>query len=115
MGRRRASTATPTWRTKTTATASASGTYSGTSGTASIGLEAFERYAASHPAAGRGWEQDPRPGIIAQGIAERVDDYCATAYVYCREAQAVPRLDVAAALEDIGRREYERPGGPGAG
>lgn len=76
---------------------------------------AFERYAASHPAAGRGWERDPRPGVIAQGIAERVDDYCATAYVYCQEPQAVPRLDVAAALADISRRDYERPGRLGAG
>jgi hypothetical protein len=27
--------------------------------------------------------------------------------VYCREPQAVPRLDVAAALADIDRRPYE--------
>lgn len=51
--------------------------------------------------------------MIAQGIAERVDDYCATAYVYCREPQAVPRLDVVAAVASISRRNYERPGGLG--
>ena len=41
------------------------------------------------------------PGLLAWGIAERVDDYCATSFVYCREPQPVPRVDVAAALADI--------------
>ena len=40
-------------------------------------------------------------------IVERVDDYCATAYLMCKEAQPVPRLDLAAALADIGRKPYE--------
>ncbi len=71
--------------------------------------EEFERYARSNPAAGQGWQRNPRPGVIAQGIAERVDDYCATAYVYCLEPQPVPRLDVTAALADIARRPYETP------
>jgi D-arabinan exo alpha-(1,3)/(1,5)-arabinofuranosidase (non-reducing end) len=69
--------------------------------------DAFERYAQTNPAAGQGWQRNPRPGVLAQGIAERVDDYCATAYVYCRTPQAVPRLDLAAALADIGRRAHE--------
>ncbi len=69
----------------------------------------FARYAQSHPAAGAGWERNPRPNILARGIAERVDDYCATAYVYCREPQPVPRLDLTAALADIARRPYEQP------
>lgn len=69
----------------------------------------FERYARSNPAAGRGWAIHPRPGVLAQGIAERVDDYCATAYVYCLEPQPVPRLDIAAVVADIGRRPYETP------
>ena len=43
------------------------------------------------------------------GIAERVDDYCATAYVYCRTCQAVPRVDPAAAVAEISRFAYERP------
>ena len=51
----------------------------------------------------------PRPGILAMGIAERVDDYCATAYVYCREPQPVPRLDLASALANIERLPYETP------
>ena len=71
-----------------------------------VGQDAeFKQYARSNPPAGTGWEQ--RPGVIARGIAERVDDYCATAYVYCREPQSVPRLDLASALADIERRPFE--------
>ena len=54
--------------------------------------------------------RQPSEGILAWGLAERVDDYCATAYVYCAEPQPVPRPDIAAALADIGRRPYEQPG-----
>ena len=35
------------------------------------------------------------------GICERVDDYCATAYVYCATPQPVPRLDPTLARADI--------------
>jgi hypothetical protein len=42
------------------------------------------------------------------GIAERADDYCAP-FVYCRDPQPVPALDLDAALADIERRPYERP------
>jgi hypothetical protein len=70
--------------------------------------EELARYEASHPVAGLGWDRS-RERVIAAGICERVDDYCATAFVYCREPQPVPRLDLAAALADIGRRDYERP------
>ena len=72
--------------------------------------EALERYAKTHPPAGAGWVRDVRPPLLAWGIAERVDDYCATAYLYCLEPQRVPRLDVRAALADIDRRPYERAG-----
>ena len=41
------------------------------------------------------------------GLCERSDDYCATAYVYCREPQPVPRIDLAAARADLERRPYE--------
>ena len=64
-------------------------------------------YEATNPVAGEGWIRDVGPGLLAWGIAERVDDYCATAFVYCREPQPVPRLDVDAALADIERRDYE--------
>jgi hypothetical protein len=71
--------------------------------------EAFERYAAEHPAAGGGWQRGRAPGIAVSGICERSDDYCATAYVYCLAPQAVPRLDPAAALADIARLPSEKP------
>jgi hypothetical protein len=69
----------------------------------------FEEYARTHPAAGTGWNRDLGPRVVAWGIAERVDDYCATAFVYCETPQPVPRVDVAAAIADIERREYEQP------
>jgi D-arabinan exo alpha-(1,3)/(1,5)-arabinofuranosidase (non-reducing end) len=64
---------------------------------------------ASTVVAGNGWVEHPPPGALAAGIAERVDDYCATAFVLCSEAQPIPRVDVAAAIADIERREYEQP------
>jgi hypothetical protein len=67
-------------------------------------LAAYER---TNPVAGTGWNGDVGPALLAWGIAERVDDYCATAYVYCIEPQAIPRLDLDAALADIERRDYE--------
>jgi len=69
-------------------------------------LEAYEQ---TNPAAGEGWIRGVGPGILAWGLAERVDDYCATAYVYCTEPQPVPRLDIGAALADIARLPYEAP------
>ena len=66
-------------------------------------------YEKSNPVAGAGWNRPRNAALLAWGIAERVDDYCATAYVYCREPQPVPPLDVAAALADIERRDYEQP------
>ena len=71
--------------------------------------DAFARYRATNPAAGRGWADGPTPGVLGWGLAERVDDYCATAFVYCRDVQAVPRLDVAEAVADIGRLPHESP------
>ncbi len=66
-------------------------------------LARFER---TNPAAGAGWLRN-NPAVAVHGLAERVDDYCATAYVYCRDAQPVPRLDLAVATADIERRPYE--------
>ncbi len=71
--------------------------------------EAFQRYAATHRAAGGGWRMQPRQGVHAFGIAERVDDYCATAFVYCRQPQPVTRVDLPSALADIERLGYEQP------
>jgi len=69
----------------------------------------FEAYQAGHPAAGTGWDRSPSRGGLARGIAERVDDYSAAAFVYCLAPQAVARLDLAAAVADIGRLAYEEP------
>jgi hypothetical protein len=70
----------------------------------------FEDYNRTNPPAGAGWLKSPSPALLAWGIAERVDDYCATSYVYCRTVQPVPVLDVAMATADISRRDYESPG-----
>jgi hypothetical protein len=70
--------------------------------------EAFARYQETNPSAGNGW-MDFFPGFLAMGIAERVDDYCSAAFVYCAEAQPVPRVDLGLATADIGRRPYEQP------
>jgi hypothetical protein len=67
----------------------------------------FEEFEREHPPAGQGWQMKPRKGVHAMGIFERVDDYCATSYVYCRIPQTVPRLDVEAALADLERKDYE--------
>ena len=60
----------------------------------------FERYLVSHPAAGAG-PDTARGTMLARGIFERVDDYRAAAFVYCREPQAVRRLDIESTLKDI--------------
>ncbi|HEX5097586.1 MAG TPA: glycoside hydrolase family 172 protein [Acidimicrobiia bacterium] len=69
--------------------------------------EQMEQYLATNPPAGRGWQRDPRPGVIGMGICERVDDYSAAAFVYCHDVQAVPRVDVPTAIADLARRDYE--------
>ena len=65
-------------------------------------------YEKSHPVAGEGWVRDVGPALHAWGIAERVDDYCAAAFVYCREPQPVARLDCDLAVADIERKDYEQ-------
>ena len=60
--------------------------------------------------AGSGWYALPASGPLESfAVCERQDDYCATSFVYCRDPQPVPRLDLAAALADIARRAYETP------
>jgi len=66
--------------------------------------DAVRAYEVDHPVAGGGWSQ---MGSTTIGIVERVDDYCATAFVYTTQPQAVPRVDVAAAVADIGRAAFE--------
>jgi hypothetical protein len=71
----------------------------------------MEDWGKRYTVAGNGWvtgDALANSPLHAFAIAERVDDYCAAAFVYAREPQSVPRLDVAGALADIGRRDYER-------
>ena len=70
--------------------------------------EERDRYLESNPLAGRGWFP-PRDGVLAMGLFERIDDYSAAAFVYCKSVQSVPRVDAVAATADLARRPYERP------
>lgn len=85
-----------------------------------IGYDAFfpgdearlERYVAEGLVAGTGLNE-PREGgppFLGHGIVERVDDYSAVAFTMCRDAQSVPRVDIAAATADLERRDYESAG-----
>jgi hypothetical protein len=58
--------------------------------------------------AGVGWMELGGRARQAFAVCERSDDVCATAYLYLRDVQAVPRLDRAAALADIARRGFEQ-------
>jgi hypothetical protein len=69
---------------------------------------AADEYFATNPPAGRGVLRDAFPGVGTFAICERIDDYSAAAFVYAREPQAVPRVDVTAATADLERRSYER-------
>ncbi len=62
--------------------------------------------------AGRGWHRVDRGSVEWFAIAERVDDYCATAFVYCRDVQPVLRVDPQAAIADVERLPYEGASGP---
>lgn len=61
----------------------------------------------AHPMAGSGWIGEGGP--MLWGIAERVDDYCAAAFVYCQNVQAVRRYSTEDAIADIARKGYEQP------
>lgn len=56
--------------------------------------------------AGDGWQRIG-DGAYTFGIVERIDDVCATAYVYCREPQRVERVDPTGAVADLERKAYE--------
>jgi hypothetical protein len=68
-----------------------------------------EAYGGRYVLAGNGWITGPELGRLhAFALAERSDDYCAAAFVYARRPQSVSRIDVSAAITDIGLRDYER-------
>ncbi len=64
---------------------------------------------ARHPVAGAGWRRSQGAFVADWAIAERSDDYCAAAFVYCREPQAVRRYAPEEATAGIGRFPYEIP------
>jgi hypothetical protein len=68
-----------------------------------------ERLERAGRVAGGGWLARETRALDAFGICERQDDVCATAYLYLRDPQPVPRLDLSAALADLARRPWERP------
>jgi hypothetical protein len=78
-----------------------------------IGFELFrpgqEEELAAKQAAGGGWTRPDHPRVLAYGIAERVDDYCAVAYVMCEQPQPVPRPDLDDIVADVERLGYEQP------
>jgi len=74
-------------------------------GAAYLPPDRYEAFAPTHPVAGRGWTE--LENGVKSGIHERTDDYCAAAFVYCTEPQPVARIDVAQALRDIERKDYE--------
>lgn len=63
---------------------------------------------AHHPVAGTGWRRMAGAVPAEWAIAERSDDYCAAAFVYCREPQPVRRYAPAEATDAIGRFPYEK-------
>ena len=64
---------------------------------------------ASGVVAGNGWRRLGSGAVEWFALCERVDDYCATAFVMCREVQPVPRVDVDVAIADVARFSYETP------
>ena len=69
-------------------------------------IEALTR---KYTLAGNGWARNiPGGPFSAFTLAERRDDYSAAAFLYCKSAQPVPRLNIKSATADINRREYEQ-------
>jgi hypothetical protein len=62
---------------------------------------AFEAYKRSHLADDLEWLPPLSSEVLAMGKVERSDDYCATAFVYCRRPQSVARFNTAVAVSDI--------------
>ena len=68
----------------------------------------IDEIASRHTIVGGGVQRLPADHPFAAVLlAERTDDYSAAAFVYCRQAQGVARVDAKAAAADIGFRQYE--------
>jgi hypothetical protein len=66
----------------------------------------FEAFKKKHSPSSFGWT-DLGGDLLAVGGYERSDDYCATAFVYCRHPQSVPRYKTDMATRDIGSLPIE--------
>lgn len=64
---------------------------------------------AHHPLAGSGWRRSQGAFPADWAIAERADDYCATAFTYCRSPQPVRRYAITEAVDAVERLAYEAP------
>jgi hypothetical protein len=78
-----------------------------------IGMNMFfagqeDELAAARPA-GSGYPPSTVPGLLAAGITERADDYCATDFVFAGTAQPVRRLQLDEATTHLARFDYEHP------
>jgi D-arabinan exo alpha-(1,3)/(1,5)-arabinofuranosidase (non-reducing end) len=69
---------------------------------------AYDAFKSSHQSAGRGWTSTPDSPMIGVGLFERRDDYCATAWVYCRKPRPVTRFDARIASGDVGLLPSEK-------
>jgi hypothetical protein len=71
--------------------------------------EAFAAFRTRTQPAGWLWVDEARDEIdLVGGLYERVDDYCATAFVYCDHPQAVPVPSVELATAGVELLPYER-------
>jgi hypothetical protein len=64
---------------------------------------------ASDVLAGHCWTRLGDGPVEWLALCERVDDYCATAYVMCRDVKPVPPVDVDTPIADVARFPYESP------
>jgi hypothetical protein len=62
---------------------------------------AMARFRETATTAGDGWIDINTGGVLAFTLYERSDDWCATGFAYCADAQAVPRLDPVIAMADV--------------
>ncbi|WP_216216019.1 glycoside hydrolase family 172 protein [Amycolatopsis aidingensis] len=69
----------------------------------------LDRAIAEGRVAGNGIQRRHEGPVIASGLFERIDDYCATAFVVCERPQPVPKVDIGLATADLSRRSYEEP------
>ena len=66
----------------------------------------FEAFKRSHPSIE--WGPNQPEGFLGIRIIDRSDDYCATAYVYCKVPQPVPRYKVQLAVADTRLLPFEQ-------